>query len=167
MGMRIGERIQHMKRTKVVRISKRTDNNRLAIRGTQILRIHNLTTAGCRTMLLIVISKATAIELNHHRVKATIEFRQHDIGVVVRRRGADTQRLTIIPSRLIVTRRTISSLCSNIFVSLTLHKPLVSVDRCIIGNIRFKASRLVVQRVIRISSQYIISLPIVCIVEIP
>ena len=102
-GLRIGKCIKYLQRREIQRIGKRTDNNGVAICIIQIRNIHDLTAVRRRTIGLIIVDETAPIELYHHRVETTVEFRQHDIGVEVSRGSMDTERMAVITTYFLMS----------------------------------------------------------------
>ena len=148
MGLTIGQCIDDLQGTEVVRVRECTYYDGLAVCLTQIVSIRNITADGLRRMGLIVVSKATTVELNHHIIQIRLQFRQNEIGIEVFRTGIYTQRLAVVTSRLKMTL-TVRIERSEVVIALRLHQPLVSVNRHRIGNAGGEASRFEVCRVRR------------------
>ena len=167
IGVRISQRIHHLEGTQILWIRERTDYDRLAVRGTEIGIIDDLTAVSNRTEGLIVVDEATSVELNHHRLEVRIQLRQDDIGIKVRVRGMYAQGVRVAHTCLVVTAGLITGHRTVVLVSLTLDEPLIAVLRFIIGDTGLEADRLEVEGVIYIASQDIVGFVVIRLIETP
>ena len=103
----------------------------------------------CRLQIIIIIQidEATTVELDHHRVEITMELRQYEIRVGIRRGGVNAQRRAVVTSHHAILAKGIRSGSAVISVSLTLNEPLIAVRRCLIGDTDIEASGLEVERI--------------------